>query len=82
MMSEEFLWRGGALRARQKELQLQIIGRRRQPEGHWAIPTLCRELDDVTNELAALIAAYTNPSEANQCPPLEDHLQLSGGLAS
>ena len=77
MMSEEFLWRGGTLRARQKELQLQIIGRRRQPEGHWAIPTLCRELDDVTNELAALIAAYTNPIEANQCPPLEHHLPSS-----
>jgi hypothetical protein len=82
MMSEDFLWRGGALRARQKKLQLQIIGHRRQPEGRSAIPTLCRELDDVTNELAALIAAYTNPTEANQCPPLEDHLPSSGGLAS
>jgi hypothetical protein len=50
MMSEEFLWRGGALRARQKELQLQIIGHRRQSQGRSAIPTLCRELDDVTNE--------------------------------
>ena len=64
MTSEDFPWRDGALRARQKKLQLQIIGSRRLPEGRSVISTLCSALDDVTEELAPFIAAYTNPTRA------------------
>ena len=78
MTNEEFLRRGGALRARQKELRWQIIDRRRQLEGRSAIPTLRSELDDVTAELTALIAAYTNRTEPNERPPPEHHLSSSG----
>ena len=59
MTNDEFLRRGGSLRARQKELQWQIIDLRRQPQGSSATPALRRELDAVTEELSALIAAYT-----------------------
>ena len=78
MTSEEFLWRGAALRARQKELQCQIIDSRRQHEGRSAIHTLRSELDDVTVELAALIAAYTDRTEPNGRLHPEHHLSSSG----